>query len=436
MAAAVVTVSEHAHAAGLAALTAAGGRGRHLARRRRRTRAPSSWCRRRTSSLDGILGIGGRPGAAARGRGRSCAPCPTTSMVVAVDLPSGVDPARARSPAPSTVFADETVTFGVAKPVHLLPATEPAGRGARPWSTSGVEPSPGAPGGRSGWTHDDVAALWPVPGPADDKYSRGVLGVVAGGRGLHRRRRCSASPPPSPPAPGWCATSGRRPRPRWSAAAVPGGRARRRAGAGLAGRAGARPRRRRPSTAGRSATPRWTPWPRASRASWTPAALDLLERGPAARADPAHAARRRAGPAARPGWTGRSSAPTVDGRARCRHARRLAELTGATVLLKGATTLVVDPAPAALVRSQADAPPWMATAGSGDVLAGLAGTLLAAGLSPLDAGSAGGAGARPGRRRRQPRRPGARAGGGARRTGGRGGAAGPRAAPVLRDWAR
>lgn len=29
--------------------------------------------------------------------------------------------------------------------------------------------------------HDDVAALWPVPTPADDKYSRGVVGVVAGG---------------------------------------------------------------------------------------------------------------------------------------------------------------------------------------------------------------------------------------------------------------
>ena len=40
-----------------------------------------------------------------------------------------------------------------------------------------------------------------------------------------------------------------------------------------------------------------------------------------------------------------------------------------------------------MVRSQADAPPWMATAGSGDVLAGLAGMLLASGLSPLDAGS-------------------------------------------------
>ena len=39
------------------------------------------------------------------------------------------------------------------------------------------------------------------------------------------------------------------------------------------------------------------------------------------------------------------------------------------------------------MRSQADAPAWLATAGAGDVLAGLAGTLLAAGLSPLDAGS-------------------------------------------------
>ena len=85
------------------------------------------------------------------------------------------------------------------------------------------------------------------------------------------------------------------------------------------------------------------------------------------------------------------------------------------------------------VRSQADAPAWMATAGSGDVLAGLAGTLLAAGLSPLDAGSLGalvhglaGDAANPGG-------PGPRPGGRHRHTGGRGGAAGPRAAPVLRD---
>ena len=70
------------------------------------------------------------------------------------------------------------------------------------------------------------------------------------------------------------------------------------------------------------------------------------------------------------------------------HARRLADLTNSTILLKGSTTLVVAPATSdCAVRSQADAPAWLATAGSGDVLAGLAGTLLAAGLSPLDAGS-------------------------------------------------
>src|SRR5690606_2978605 len=70
-----------------------------------------------------------------------------------------------------------------------------------------------------------------------------------------------------------------------------------------------------------------------------------------------------------------------------RHARLAAELTGATVLLKGSTTLIVGPGASAPVRAQADAPAWLATAGSGDVLAGVAGTLLAAGLDALDAGS-------------------------------------------------
>ena len=69
------------------------------------------------------------------------------------------------------------------------------------------------------------------------------------------------------------------------------------------------------------------------------------------------------------------------------HARRAADLTGATVLLKGSTTLVVPPTATGLpVRSQNDAPAWLATAGAGDAR-GLAGTLLAAGLDPLDAGS-------------------------------------------------
>ena len=68
---------------------------------------------------------------------------------------------------------------------------------------------------------------------------------------------------------------------------------------------------------------------------------------------------------------------------------RSAALTGATVLLKGATTLVVAAGRRSTVWSQSDAPPWLATAGAGDVLAGLLGTLLAAGLPADVAGALG-----------------------------------------------
>ena len=55
--------------------------------------------------------------------------------------------------------------------------------------------------------------------------------------------------------------------------------------------------------------------------------------------------------------------------------RHAAGLTEATVLLKGATTLVASPFQD--FYSQADGTPWLATAGSGDVLAGIIGALLA-----------------------------------------------------------
>ncbi|TQJ33270.1 NAD(P)H-hydrate dehydratase [Arthrobacter sp. SLBN-122] len=55
--------------------------------------------------------------------------------------------------------------------------------------------------------------------------------------------------------------------------------------------------------------------------------------------------------------------------------RQAAGRTGATVLLKGASTLVA--APSGDAFSQADGTPWLATAGSGDVLAGVIGALLA-----------------------------------------------------------
>lgn len=55
--------------------------------------------------------------------------------------------------------------------------------------------------------------------------------------------------------------------------------------------------------------------------------------------------------------------------------RRAARETGSTVLLKGAETLVADPA--GRLERVRNATPWLATAGAGDALAGILGALLA-----------------------------------------------------------
>jgi len=57
------------------------------------------------------------------------------------------------------------------------------------------------------------------------------------------------------------------------------------------------------------------------------------------------------------------------------------------VLLKGRHTLVAHPD--GRVRATTTGTPWLATAGAGDVLGGLMGSLLAAGLTPYDAASVG-----------------------------------------------
>ncbi|MBB6555732.1 NAD(P)H-hydrate dehydratase [Nonomuraea rubra] len=73
--------------------------------------------------------------------------------------------------------------------------------------------------------------------------------------------------------------------------------------------------------------------------------------------------------------------------ARLEHARRAAAELGVTVLLKGSTTVVAeDERPA---RVNVTGTPWLATGGTGDVLSGLAGALLAQGLSCYDAASCG-----------------------------------------------
>jgi hydroxyethylthiazole kinase-like uncharacterized protein yjeF len=67
--------------------------------------------------------------------------------------------------------------------------------------------------------------------------------------------------------------------------------------------------------------------------------------------------------------------------------RTLAARMRCTVLLKGATTIVADAD--GQVRLNVTGTPWLATAGTGDVLTGLIAALLAAGLGGLDAASVG-----------------------------------------------
>ena len=76
-------------------------------------------------------------------------------------------------------------------------------------------------------------------------------------------------------------------------------------------------------------------------------------------------------------------------------ARRLAADSGCTVLLKGAATIVADPDGAALVVTAGDA--RLATAGTGDVLSGIIGALLAGGMTAVARRRCRGVGARSGR---------------------------------------
>lgn len=343
--------------------------------------------------VDGLVGLGARPGLREPAT-RLVAAIHSDAVVVAVDLPSGIDPDTGELPGPH-VRADLTVTFGAPKPGLLLPPASVAA-GQVQSVDLGFGPYLAAEPLVERLTATDVARLWPVPDPGADKYRRGVLGVVAG----------------SPGYPG---------------AAVLTVSGALRTGVGMIRYLGPRDA----TAAVRSAWPEVVAGPGRVQAwllgpgvevnpddaadpqataiagaleSDQPCLLDAgaltvlvahLQRERDARVADADVPDRsgrllltpHAGELARllTDLTGSAVERAEVERRPYVHARRAAALTGATVLLKGSTTLVVRPDGRA--RSQAEAPSWLATAGAGDVLAGIAGALLAGGLSPFDAGA-------------------------------------------------
>jgi ADP-dependent NAD(P)H-hydrate dehydratase / NAD(P)H-hydrate epimerase len=170
-----IKLGDSMHVGGLDALVSAGGRTINA----RDSLEASGLIADADLVLDGIVGIGGsgalRPLAAELVR---CA-SDSGALVVAVDIPSGTDPNTGAVPDPTAaVDADVTVTFGCLKPGLLLaPARDRAGAVVLVDIGLGEElTSPTL----HVLDHADVAACMPEPQPDDYKYSRGVVGIVAG----------------------------------------------------------------------------------------------------------------------------------------------------------------------------------------------------------------------------------------------------------------
>jgi ADP-dependent NAD(P)H-hydrate dehydratase / NAD(P)H-hydrate epimerase len=379
--AAVLLAPERAHPGGLAALLRAGGRalgagaGPALgAAAAAGVGAVEEAVLRADLVVDGIVGIGGKGGLRPEAARLAACVAESRAAVVAVDLPSGVD-ADTGEVHGEAVRADLTVTFGTHKPGLLIdPAREYAGSVRLVDIGLGAE-LPAEPE-LEALQHADVARLLPVPGAESDKYRRGVVGIAAGSA-------------------------------RYPGAAVLAVSGALRGGAGAVryvGPAGEAVISRFPETLVSDKGPRkagrvqaWVVGPGAGDDAATVAEVleadvPVLIDADGLRLADRDAVRGRGAPTLMTPHAGEAAAllgvarEEVEG-ARLAAARELAARYGATVLLKGSTTLVAD-ARGGAVRVNATGTPWLATAGSGDVLSGLAGSLLASGLSAPDAGSA------------------------------------------------
>ena len=335
--------------------------------------------------VDGLLGTGasGAPRGAVAAAIAACNRSP--APVVAVDIPSGVDGASGEV-AGEAVAADVTVTFQAAKPGHVQPpGSERVGR--LEVADIGL---PVAAGRRGISQAADVAGLVPVPSGELHKRSRGVLLLVGGSPGMGG-------------APTLMGRAARRAGTGLLVLAVPASVADRvgaavpealtvalpEAGGGLAPTA-------------EDACRRWlgeagalAVGPGLGRADGTQKAVrGLLAAfaGPALVDADGLFALATGGPLAE--RRGRATlltphagefarlAPDAEGDRLDRAADRAAAW-GATVLLKGNHTVVADPDGRVAVNPTGV--PSLASGGTGDVLTGLAGSLLAQGLAAFDA---------------------------------------------------